>query len=231
MKIKSLLASLAACAIAVSAMAVTAAADITNANSDDKYMIDISEALPSGKTLADVYGVKATFEGKPGDGESNVGAICWNSDSTGWKQKEFGAAEGEKELTIDSDNAVTLLNSEAIFTADDTWGQFFVAQWHWDGDTQINFSVKSMELLGQDGKPLSGAAEESSQQTEESSQQAEESSQQAEESSQQAGNTGNTGNTGSTQTSGTNTGDAGVGMAVAGLALAGAAAIAARKKH
>ena len=62
MKIKSILASAAACAIAVSAMAITAFAGempIQNGTeSDGKYAYSVLDNLPQGRTASEVFGAK-----------------------------------------------------------------------------------------------------------------------------------------------------------------------------
>ena len=163
MKIKSVLASAAACAIAVSAMAVSASAKVLNpADGDDKYLYEIvtetANNLPEGKTLADVYGFSFKVDKLAGEGETCVGAFAWQSDSVNWEQEEFCQEGGDKNIFIGSDGTVKLLKDSALFAAGDTWAKAFVAEWSWDGDAQIDFTVSDFTLLGQDGNALSGAS-------------------------------------------------------------------------
>lgn len=232
MKFKSVLASVAACAICVSAMAVTASAKVLNpASGDDKYCLDVK--VPDGKSFGDIYGFEVKYTGTPAEGQSNVGAVCWQSTSVKWTQKEFSITAGEKDIDV-KDNTITYTQSEPLFAAADEFAQIFVAQWSWDGANQMDFTVDSVKLLDKDGKELGGAAAEESSKTEESKAEeskAEESK--AEESKAEESKADDTkkDTSSQTQTTGTKTGDAGVGIAVAGLALAGAAAFVARKKH
>lgn len=205
MKLKTFLASASACAIAVSAMAITASAEITNANADANYMYDVVANLPAGVELTDIYGVEASFDKAPSGEQTNVGAICWQSTSVSWSQKEFSQGD-DKDIKLNADGkSVTLLNTAPLFKAGDEYAQVFVSQWVWDGDMQIDFSVVDVKLLGADGKVLGGAA-----------------------TTDAPANTDTPAAT--TTASGSNTGDAGIALAVAGLAVAGAAAYVARKK-
>ena len=236
MKIKSVLASIAACAIAVSAMAVTASAKVLNpASGDDKYCLDV--VVPDGKSFGDIYGFEVKYTGTPAEGQSNVGAVCWQSTSVKWTQKEFSITAGEKDIDV-KDNTITYTQSEPLFAAADEFAQIFVAQWSWDGANQMDFTVDSVKLLDKDGKVLGAAggssqADDSSSKADDSSSKADDSSSKADDSSSKADDSSSKADDGkkNTQTTGTKTGDAGVGIAVAGLALAGAAAFAARRKH
>ena len=221
MKVKSILASLGACAIAFSAMAISASAKVTNpAAGDDKYCLDV--VLPEGKTFADIYGIEMSYTGTPAEGQTNVGAICWQSTSVKWTQKEFSLTEGEKELVV-KDNKVTHKADAPLFAAADEYAQVFVAQWSWTDDNQMDFTVDSVKLLDKDGNELGGAAPTQNDQTDAPANDTTTATQQA------ANNNNNNNNT--TAAAGAKTGDAGVGIAVGALALAGVAAVATRKKH
>lgn len=245
MKIKSVLASIAACAIAVSAMAVPAFAEktITNANSDGNYMTDCA-----GLDVDNAAGIKATITMASGWENSGAGGgIIFNSDDknggTGWEQFEWGiTGEGTDAKNTDG---VTISGSDGKFTityqgkkghlaSTSDWNQVLISNW-WGSD----FTVDSLVALDESGKELGAAggssqaddssskADDSSSQADDSSSKADDSSSKADDSSSKADDTKKD----TQQTTGTNTGDAGVGIAVAGLALAGAAAFAARRKH
>ncbi len=219
MKVKSILASLGACAIAVSAMAISASAKVTNpAAGDDKYCLDV--VLPEGKTFADIYGIEMSYTGTPAEGQTNVGAICWQSTSVKWTQKEFSLTEGEKELVV-KDNKVTYKADAPLFAAADEYAQVFVAQWSWADDNQMDFTVDSVKLLDKDGNELGGAAPTQNDQTD---------APKNDNTTAPANNTTAPANN-TTAAAGAKTGDAGVGIAVGALALAGVAAVATRKKH
>lgn len=223
MKMKSLLASIAACAIAASAMAVTASAKVLNpASGDDKYMFPIvadeGNNLPEGVKLSDIFGFSCKLDKTAGEGETCVGAFCWQSDSNNWDQHEFCQEGGDKDVFVGSDGTVKFVSSSALFAADDTWGKAFVAEWSWEGDNQIDFNVSDFKLLDKDGNVLGAAAETTS--------------------APAAGDGATTTTSTATSAAATTTtaapgaaaGDAGVAVAVAGIALAGAAAFVARKK-
>ncbi|MBR6107913.1 MAG: NPXTG-anchored protein [Oscillospiraceae bacterium] len=230
MKVKSILASLGACAIAMSAMALSASAAITNANSGENYLFPIvadeGNNLPEGCKLSDVYGFEAKFDKVAGENENCVGAFCWQSDSNNWAQHEFCQEGGDKDVFIGSDGTVKWVSSEALFQDGDTWGKAFVAEWNWDKpdadppveDNQIDFSVVSFKLLDKDGNVL-GAAPADGNETTTTTTKA------------NGGTTTKAANGGKTATTGAKTGDAGVGVAVGLLGLAGAAAVVSRKKH
>lgn len=230
MKMRNVLASVAACAIAVSAMSVAASAKVLNAaEGDDKYCMDIT--APNGKTFGDIYGFEVTISGTPAEGQSNVGAVCWQSTSTKWTQKEFSLTEGEKDIDI-KDNKITYVSDAALFKDSDEFAQVFVAQWTWDGANQADFTVEGVKLLDKDGKELGAAEEKTEDSKADEKTDAPETDSKAEESKadekQEETKKDDTKTTGTQPSS--KTGDAGVGAAVAGLALAGAAAVVARKR-
>ncbi len=236
MKFKSVLASVAACAITVSAMAVPAFAEktITNANAEANYKVDFADDANKLKA----YGLKATITMADGWESSGAGGgIIANADTIGWGQYEWGItgegtdAKNTDGVTISGSNGkftITMNAGKAIFVEADTYTEGFVSTW-WGSD----FSVDSIVLVDENGNEFGAAAEsskaEESKAEESKAEESKAEESKAEESKKDDGNAD--GGKKNTQTTGTNTGDAGVGMAVAGLALAGAAAIAARKKH
>ena len=234
MKFKSVLASLGACAIAFSAMTVSASAAIKNANEGDKYMFPIvaeeGTNLPEGTKLSDIYGFSCKFDKVPGEGENCIGAFCYQSDSHDWEQVEYGQEGAEKPIVLGSDGTVKYKSDSALFAESDTWAKAFVAMWSWADDGQIDVNVSDFKLLDKDGNELKAAAAETPESSAAESSAAE-SSAAAESQAEVSKAAENAGNAGNTKTTGSNTGDAGVAAAVAGLALAGAAAFAARKKH
>lgn len=222
MKIKSVLASLGACAIALSATAISASAAITNANSDDKYMYPVvaeeGNNLPDGCKLSDVYGIEAKLNKTASGDETCVGAFCYQSDSNNWAQEEFCQQGGDKDIVIGNDGTVKLLKSTSLFAEGDTWGKVFIAEWSWDGDKQIDFAVDKITLLDKDGNPLGAAAAETTA--------AADTTAAAAATTTKAANSGSNTNEPSSKT-----GDAGAALAIAGLVSAGAAAYLVRRKH
>lgn len=233
MKIKSMIAALAASALTLSALAVTASAAITNANSGDKYMLSVvSESgnnLPEGCKLSDVYGLEAKLSKTAGEGENCIGALCWQSDNNEWKQEEFSQPGGKKNIIIGDDGVVKYVADAPLFPEGETWGKVFVAEWDWDAtaeggdDHQIDFDVEYFKLLDKDGNELVAKA-------------AEETTTEAPATTTTVTTTTADGKTTTTtaaakKADSTKTGDAGVGVVIAALGLAGAAAYTARKRH
>lgn len=220
MKIKSMIAALAAGAIAVSAMAVTVSANITNATeTDGKYCLNV--ALPEGCKFNDIYGYLITLDGTVGEGQTNVCGVSRQSTSVKWTTDEFCQAGGDKPYTIADDNTVKMLYSDPLFAESDEYAQVFVEQWHWTDDKQIDFSVSSIKLLDKDGNELTAKAAETTTEAPATTTAAD---------TTKAGTT-TTAAKSATKTDSTKTGDAGVGIVVAAMGLAAAAAFASRKKH
>lgn len=236
MKFKSVLASLGACAIAFSAMTVSASAAIKNANEGDKYMFPIvaeeGTNLPEGTKLSDIYGFSCKLDKVPGEGENCIGAFCYQSDSHDWEQVEYGQEGADKPIVLGSDGTVKYKSDSALFAESDTWAKAFVAMWSWADDGQIDVNVSDFKLLDKDGNELKAAAAGDSQ-AESKAEESKAAESKAEESkaAESKAEVSKAADNGGAKTTGSNTGDAGVAAAVAGLALAGAAAFAARKKH
>jgi hypothetical protein len=226
MKIKSMIAAIAASALTVSALAVSASAAITNANAEANYMYPVvaeeGNNLPEGCKLTDVYGIEAKLSATvSAEGETCVGAFCYQSDSNNWAQNEFCQKGGDKSVIIGDDGIVKWGSDSSLFAEGDTWAKVFVAEWSWADDKQIDFAVEYVKLLDKDGNELTAKAAETT----------------TEATTTTADGTTTTAKTTTTKASDSKkadsakTGDAGVGVAVAALGVAGAAAFVSRKKH
>ena len=245
MKLKSILASVSACAIAVSAMALSASAALTNGDADGNYVYDI---MADGIAPTDVYGAQLVFEMADGwqtDGAG--GGLIYNSDSTGWASTEWGfSGEGENvkdvPVTVDGNTiTLTLLSDTAVFVSSDTYAQIVCQAW-WGADATV-VSLNALDaagnVLGEVPVETTTTTEETTTTTEETTTTAEETTTAGEETTTVADETTTvTEETHAPETTTTTTtatapqaGDAGVGLAVAGLTLAGAAAVVLRKKH
>ncbi len=153
MKLRKVLSSIIAGAVAVSTMAVSASA-ITDY--PDGYTLDL---IAEGYAVTDVYGFTFNISG---DIDSGVGGgVGFNSPSTGWESHEWGNADAGKELN-GSDGKVTFTKDAPVFAETDVtdpenpYAQIWMQQW-WGSDITID----SVEVLGADGVVLSvGAAEE-----------------------------------------------------------------------
>ena len=149
MKLKRIIASLAAAAVAVSMTAVNAFAAITNANAPDGSGIYFYEFNSSQYDPAAVYGFKAQLSGDYIGETGAGGGMVFNSASDNWNQHEWGNEGSGKEVTTTEDGVLTILLSSPAFTADDQWAQCAISQF-WGGD----FAVDSITLLDKDGNAL-----------------------------------------------------------------------------
>ena len=214
MKLRRIFAAVAACAIAATSV-ISASAKITNENtgSTNPYKYEFNVELPEGVKHNDVYGVLLTYTGTAAEGQSNVGAIAWQSGNVNWTQKEFSLPTDEaKDLTVDN-NTVKLLNAEPLFAENEEWAQIVIAQWVWNDDNQMDFAVDSIKLLDKDGNELKAktTTPDSNTDKEEPSSEApkDESTKPADDSNKPTGAT--------------------AGLALAGLAIAGVAVVASKK--
>ncbi len=239
MKMRNVLASVAACAIAVSAMAIPAFAEktITNANDDPNYAVDVQSL-----DMTKITGIKAEITAADGWNESGLGGcLAFNADNkkgSGWNQFEWGIngegadAKNTAGVTIEGSDGkftITYQGDQAYFAEGDDWDSIVVAAW-WGSD----FAVDSLVQLDKDGKVDGAAAADDKTEDSKADEKtdAPETDSKAEESKadekQEDTKKDDTKTTGTQPSS--KTGDAGVGAAVAGLALAGAAAVVARKR-
>lgn len=161
MNFKKIIASVAAAALAVSAMAVNTFALTTETHRTDATLYVISEKpdqekpswiTNSGYTIEDVYGVTYHVEFKAEEVADPAtwigGGMGANSNSTGWKQIEWGRAD--KEVIADLENGtITWLSTTPVFKTSDKYAQFWLQTW---GGT---VTVKSIDVLGKDGVVLS----------------------------------------------------------------------------
>lgn len=232
MKIKSLIAALAASAIAVGAMAVTAGAQVTNGNATGSdgslfWSYDLSE---NNYEIAAVYGFELSIT--PADAElpdGMGGGIGVNSDSTGWKSVEWGNPGADKPVTVDVDNwTITYTGDGALFAESDEWGQLWLQNW-WGSE----LSVDSVKILGADGNELAPGEDGGDEDTDPdttTTTEGEGGDTTTTTTAAAAPNASTTKPATTTKAGATKTGDAGVGVAIASLTLAGAAAYIARKK-
>lgn len=161
MNFKKIIASVAVAALAVSAMAVNTFALTTETHRTDATLYIVSEKpdqekpswiTNSGYTIEDVYGVTYHVEFKAEEVADPAtwigGGMGANSNSTGWKQIEWGRAD--KEVIADLENGtITWLSTTPVFKTSDKYAQFWLQTW---GGT---VTVKSIDVLGKDGVVLS----------------------------------------------------------------------------
>jgi len=144
MKMRNFVASIAACAVAASAMAVSASAAVLNPNTDDFYCID---AITDYDVTA-IYGVKVDLTWEDG-GEGCGGGFGFNSESTGWASNEFGNEGSGKTAEMDANGDFTYMSDAPIFASTDTYAQVWIQSW-WGAD----FTVDEVEYLDLDGKVI-----------------------------------------------------------------------------
>ena len=151
MKIKKILAAVAAAAVAVSTMAINSFAAITNADGGN-YVYDV---MANGYNVTDIYGVSFTisdFDATQGIG----GGVGANSPSTGWESHDW--ANQGKEITLDG-NTVTLKKDTPIFKDTDVtdptnpYAQLWIQAW-WGSD----ITVDNVVVLDKDGNALASSA-------------------------------------------------------------------------
>ena len=258
MKLRKILASASACAIAACAMAVTASAKITNAspNSEkgDGYTSDCKSL-----DYNNIYGIKAeiTFAGAVTD--DTKGGLAFNADDkkgTGWTQYLWQLDASGKKVDAGTDKGVTIEdkgNGKYVLSviadkayladcADWDWAEVYVGSW---GGT--DFKVDSLVALDKDGKEVGAKAADSSAPATTAASEASTtaagttsaaasssaaSSAAATTKASTAANAGAAKTTaGTKKEDATKAGDSGVALAVAGLTAGAAAMYLARKKH
>ena len=163
MKLKKIVAAVAAAAVAVSAMAVNAFALSTKDYVKDGTIYLVSEkaeepnwTADAGVAVTDIYGATyhVTFDAAEVANESTWigGGIGSNSNSTGWAQNEWG--RNDKPIVADLENGtITWLSDKPIFAADDAYAQIWLQTW---GGT---VTVNSVDILGAGGTVIATGEE------------------------------------------------------------------------
>ena len=216
MKMRSVLASIAACAIAVSAMALPASAELMTKEGNTEQA-KVYEIPTDGLDLSKLDKVEAVVSCST---KLLNGCIGYNAED---------GSENGKWTSVDQKSEVA--DGEAVsatWTVDGLEGkvksglqvQFWWVQPTYDEDGKENGNgvakLESVKLLDKSGNELTKQQETTAATT---------------ASSTTTSTTTTSGGTTTTTAAGTKTGDAGVGVAVAGLSLAAIAAFVARKKH
>ena len=168
MKFTKTLASVAAAALAVSSLAVSAFADTSIPADGANFIVDVASILPAGADIADVYGARIVFS----DAAAEVvaagagGGFIFSTASNNWNQKQWCNGCGEDEthdIQWDPETkSVTRMETAPFFTAEDisgeegTYGQIALCQW-WPKSADLDFTL---ELLDKDGNVIEAAPEE-----------------------------------------------------------------------
>lgn len=155
MKMRKLLACVATCAIAASALGISCFAAITNATNEGKYIVDVTKILPEGCKLEDVYGAEFKFSGydeKAGTG----GGFVFSTKSNNWNQIEWGNEDAKKPISFKADDlTVRRMETTPFFNESEEYNQIAIVQWDGWG---VDITIDSIVLLDKDGNALKAAA-------------------------------------------------------------------------
>ena len=169
MKFTRTLASVAAAAVAVSSLAVSAFAAWDGANSNGNLILNVADILPEGVDINDVYGVRINFTDASADvlSQGAGGGFIFSTASNNWNQLQWcnGCDTSEKpeahDILLDTKtNSITRMEEKPFFTAEDisgaegTYGQIALSEW-WGGD----IAYSSVDFLNKDGEKLPVASD------------------------------------------------------------------------
>ena len=229
MKMTKILASVSACALAASAMAISAFAEVTNGNTkDDSGKLFYTMDAMADYDVTAIYGVTFDLTWTDG-GQGCGGGVGFNSESTGWKSIEYGNEGSDKALILDANGDFTYTSENPIFAASDTFAQIWVMHW-WGAEV----TVENITVLGKDGKPLAkkGADDSKGDDTKKDDTKKDDTKKDDTKKDDTKKDDAKTDNTkkDDTKKDAAKTGDVGVGLALAGLTIAGAAAFVTKKR-
>ncbi len=220
MKIKSVIAAVAASAIACSAMALSAAAEVfskTGNEGDAIYTVPVDGV--------DVSKINKIVVEVSCDHNKLEGTIGYNDTTAESKWTKHGTDGTEKFVCSAEAGAIT-----GTWELDNIEGEIadskIEVQFTWiepDGDNKGTGKIESVKLYDKDGNELKPNMPETTTTEATTTTQATTTAKKDDKKDDKKSST--------SSSSGAKTGDAGVGVAVAALSLAGAAAIATRKKH
>ncbi len=164
MKFTRTLASVAAAAVAVSSLAVSAFAAWDGADNNGNLVLNVADILPEGVDINDVYGVRINFTDASADvlAQGAGGGFIFSTASNNWNQLQWcnGCDTSEKPeahniLWDTKTNSITRMEEKPFFTAEDisgavdTYGQIALSEW-WGGD----IAYSSIDFLNKDGVVL-----------------------------------------------------------------------------
>ena len=171
MNFKKILASVAASAVAVSAMSVAAfAANLTIngtfagvVTAAENWQFDLNvEGVMDGLNVADIYGATIVFTQDTIDASATTGvggAFIFSTKGKNWNAIEWGNADAGKPITLDTaTRSITRMETEPFFNetdvsgADGEYAQVCLQCW-WGPDSG-SIEVESISLLGKDGAAL-----------------------------------------------------------------------------
>ena len=164
MKFTRTLASVAAAAVAVSSLAVSAFAAWDGADSNGNLILNVADFLPEGVDINDVYGVRINFTDAAAEvvAQGAGGGFIFSTASNNWNQLQWcnGCDTSEKpeghDIQWDAETkSITRMEEKPFFTAEDisgaegTYGQVALSEW-WGGD----IAYSSIDFLNKDGEKL-----------------------------------------------------------------------------
>ncbi len=159
MKLKKIIAAVAAAAVAVSTMAINAFAYKVS-EVDGNYFAYVKGtegwSNDTGRPITDVYGVTFHVKFNADDIANGVwigGNIGYNTDKENWKVQEWANMDGKPILADVENGTITYKSSSPVFQGTEEWAQLILQVY--DGAT---VTVESADLLDKDGKPLSEEA-------------------------------------------------------------------------
>ncbi|MBQ3940433.1 MAG: NPXTG-anchored protein [Oscillospiraceae bacterium] len=248
MKMKSVLASLGACAIALSAMAVSASAAVWNTTGSGNYSVPLDgiDVTKIDKIVAEVACDTNYLKGTIGYNDTtSTGENKWKNHGPKTEgENGYFDSSAEDGKTVESD--VWEWDAKGTVEA----GSKIEVQFWWinphynedgtEGDKGIGY-VNSVKLLDKDGKELGAASDDKKDETKADDKKDEtkaddqkdetKTESKSDEKKDDTKTVGTSADDGKKNEPSSKTGDAGAGFAIAGLAVAGAAAFVARKKH
>ena len=169
MKFTRTLASVAAAAVAVSSLAVSAFAAWDGADSKGNLILNVADIRPEGVDINDVYGVRINFTDASADvlSQGAGGGFIFSTASNNWNQLQWcnGCDTSEKpeahDILLDTKtNSITRMEEKPFFTAEDisdaegTHGRIVLSEW-WGGD----IAYSSVDFLNKDGEKLPVASD------------------------------------------------------------------------
>lgn len=178
MKLRSVIAAVAAVAVAATTTVTSFAAAAFKGSINEQsgmFVCLLSDdanvpMFTSFEPMKDLVGVELTvkaedkraIESAIADGTWVGGGLMFNSNSTGWEQHEWSFQEGAKELTFQATEkrgvyTLTYTQDKPIFAATDTYAQICAQNWS-EGVAQ--FEIVEFKLLNSKGEDIRDAASE-----------------------------------------------------------------------
>lgn len=161
MKLKKIIAAVAAAAVAVSTMAVSAFAI---KDYPDGYTVDLVKEGYDAATIASVAGFTVKISG---DIDSGVGGGAgFNSATTGWDSTEWGNDDANKAIKS-SNGEITIKRDAPVFKESDAtdptnpYAQIWVQQW-WGSDV----TIESLTIFDKDGNDITKSSSSAAETTE-----------------------------------------------------------------